>query len=131
MSIVASSFGLVSRNRFAACCLGLWWTCCALEEGLRSILTLYRRVATAWAIVKALLPLRIILSVWATPWFARVSVIPLTNFVKRAVGLRTSATAASGAAGTGAVAAGAVGKTTETTSKQMSSSGFPPGKKSP
>jgi hypothetical protein len=29
-------------------------------------------VAAAYAITKALLPLRIILSVWATPWFARV-----------------------------------------------------------
>lgn len=28
-------------------------------------------VATAYAITKALLPLRIIGSVWATPWFAR------------------------------------------------------------
>lgn len=29
-------------------------------------------VAAAYAITKALLPLRLILSVWATPWFARV-----------------------------------------------------------
>jgi hypothetical protein len=29
-------------------------------------------VAAAYAITKALLPVRLILSVWATPWFARV-----------------------------------------------------------
>jgi hypothetical protein len=31
-------------------------------------------VAAAYAITKALLPLRLMLSVWATPWFARVVV---------------------------------------------------------
>ena len=31
-------------------------------------------VALAWAITKALLPLRIVVSVWATPWFAGVLV---------------------------------------------------------
>ncbi|KAL9044534.1 MAG: hypothetical protein Q9214_002335 [Letrouitia sp. 1 TL-2023] len=35
--------------------------------------------ATAYAITKALLPLRLALSVWATPWFARVAVHPATN----------------------------------------------------
>jgi hypothetical protein len=29
-------------------------------------------VATAYAITKVFLPARILLSVWATPWFARV-----------------------------------------------------------
>ncbi|KAF2436716.1 hypothetical protein EJ08DRAFT_577572 [Tothia fuscella] len=38
-------------------------------------------VATAWAITKALLPLRLIGSVWATPWFARVAVVPVTNIM--------------------------------------------------
>src|SRR5438045_3422285 len=28
-------------------------------------------VATAYAVTKAMLPLRLMLSVWATPWFAR------------------------------------------------------------
>jgi len=40
------------------------------------------RVATAWAVVKALLPLRIAMSLWATPWFARV----VLGGVGRAVG---------------------------------------------
>ena len=31
-------------------------------------------VATAYAVTKAILPLRLMLSVWATPWFARVAV---------------------------------------------------------
>jgi hypothetical protein len=33
--------------------------------------------ATAYAVVKVLLPLRIVGSVWATPWFARVVVLPI------------------------------------------------------
>lgn len=33
-------------------------------------------VATAWAVVKALLPVRILGCVWMTPWFARLAVIP-------------------------------------------------------
>jgi hypothetical protein len=43
-------------------------------------------VATAWAVVKALLPLRIVGCVWATPWFARVGVVPVLGFVRRVVG---------------------------------------------
>lgn len=71
------------------------------------------RVGTAWAITKALLPLRLVLSVWATPWFARTAVIPITNAVKRVFrrgGSRATTTAASAAAGTGAVSGGAVPK---------------------
>ena len=41
------------------------------------------RLATAYAITKALLPLRLILSVWATPWFARVAIVPSTNLIRR------------------------------------------------
>ncbi|KAH0606323.1 uncharacterized protein H6S33_003984 [Morchella sextelata] len=40
-------------------------------------------VATAWAVVKALLPLRIGLSLWATPWFARVFVVPVLSVFRR------------------------------------------------
>lgn len=43
-----------------------------------------KRVATAWAVVKALLPLRIGLSLWATPWFARVAVVPVLGLFRRA-----------------------------------------------
>ncbi|KAL6243622.1 hypothetical protein RBB50_009615 [Rhinocladiella similis] len=35
--------------------------------------------ATAYTIVKALLPVRIFVSVWGAPWFARLAVIPIGN----------------------------------------------------
>jgi Hypothetical protein FLILHELTA len=38
--------------------------------------------ATAYAIVKVLLPLRIVLSVWGAPAFARLTVIPIGNAVR-------------------------------------------------
>ncbi|KAG0634160.1 hypothetical protein HOY80DRAFT_929129 [Tuber brumale] len=38
------------------------------DEGARLLF----EVASAWAVVKALLPARIAVSLWATPWFARV-----------------------------------------------------------
>jgi len=41
-------------------------------------------VATAWAVVKALLPVRILGSVWMTPWFARIAVIPMIRIFQRA-----------------------------------------------
>jgi len=66
------------------------------------------RLATAYAITKALLPLRLIFSVWATPWFARVSVVPVMNWFKRAFGTKRWAKVP--AAGTGATSAGVVPK---------------------
>ncbi|KAM5441548.1 hypothetical protein MferCBS31731_003228 [Microsporum ferrugineum] len=53
------------------------------NQGMRLIL----EFATAYAITKALLPVRIVWSVWATPWFARTVVGPFG----RAVGRVTSA----------------------------------------
>ena len=50
-----------------------WWN--RGEGGVRWVV----EFATAYAIVKALLPLRIVLSVWGAPWFARWTVIPITN----------------------------------------------------
>jgi Hypothetical protein FLILHELTA len=41
---------------------------------------------TAYAIVKALLPVRIVISVWGAPWFARWTVIPVAAAIKRAFG---------------------------------------------
>jgi len=38
--------------------------------------------ATAWAIVKALMPLRIVVRVWGAPWFARVAVMPVGRAVR-------------------------------------------------
>lgn len=38
--------------------------------------------ATAYAVVKVLLPLRILVSAWGSPWFARLAVIPVGNATK-------------------------------------------------
>lgn len=48
------------------------------KRGVRLIL----EFATAYAITKALLPVRLIGSVWATPWFARVVVGPVGRGVR-------------------------------------------------
>ena len=84
------------------------------EQGVRVLFEL----ATAWAVVKALLPLRLVVSVWATPWFARVFVLPITGRIGRLFRGRGKSTVASksmkaagtDAAKTGATAAGAVPK---------------------
>ncbi|KAF2402961.1 hypothetical protein EJ06DRAFT_554512 [Trichodelitschia bisporula] len=49
------------------------------EKGMRIVV----EVAAAWAVVKALLPVRLAVSVWGTPWFARVVVGPVGRGVKR------------------------------------------------
>ena len=66
-------------------------------------------VATAYAITKALLPLRLVLSVWATPAFARWSVLPVTRWMSR-VFRKKGAVKAPAAAGTGAVGGGVLPK---------------------
>ncbi len=68
------------------------------------------RFATAWAVTKALLPARLIFSIWATPWFARVSVIPFINGFRRIFTRRGKQAIPSAAAGTGAVGAGAIAR---------------------
>ncbi len=81
------------------------------------------RLATAYAITKAILPIRLVFSVWATPWFARMSVIPVTNVFKRvfrrkpktAVVANSTSTVVHApahlpAAGTGATGGGVVSK---------------------
>ena len=52
------------------------------SAGVRLVL----EFATAYAIAKALLPVRIAASVWATPWFARTILTPATKLVRRLVG---------------------------------------------
>ncbi|OCT45686.1 hypothetical protein CLCR_01709 [Cladophialophora carrionii] len=42
-------------------------------------------LATAYAIVKLFLPVRIFVSVWGAPWFARVAVIPARNATRTVV----------------------------------------------
>ncbi|EAW14758.1 uncharacterized protein ACLA_001690 [Aspergillus clavatus NRRL 1] len=48
------------------------------KKGVRLVL----EFATAYAITKALLPVRIAASVWATPWFARVIISPIAKGAK-------------------------------------------------
>ena len=50
------------------------------------------------------------MSVWATPWFARVALVPSINVCKRMVGKMRKKSPPSSAAGTGATAAGVVGE---------------------
>ncbi|KAJ5908578.1 hypothetical protein N7495_001260 [Penicillium taxi] len=52
------------------------------RAGVRLIL----EFATAYAITKALIPVRIIASVWATPWFARTILTPTTKAIQRVLG---------------------------------------------
>lgn len=51
------------------------------NQGLRLIL----EFATAYAITKALLPVRIAWSVWATPWFARTVLGPARQAIGRLI----------------------------------------------
>lgn len=53
-----------------------WWN--RGETGTRIII----EFATAYTITKLLLPARIVLSVWGTPWFARWTVVPVMNRMK-------------------------------------------------
>ncbi len=53
-----------------------WWG--RGEMGTRLVV----EIATAYAVVKVLLPLRLVVSVWGTPWFARWTVVPVNNMIK-------------------------------------------------
>lgn len=70
------------------------------ESGVRIVVEL----ATAYAITKALLPLRLVLSVWAAPWFARRTVLPVVQLFKGVAGKSVL----SPAAGTNAIGGGAI-----------------------
>jgi len=74
-------------------------------------------LAVGWAITKALLPFRLAFSVWATPWFAGVAVLPIAGLVARLGGRRTAGQLAgdvqSPAAGTNAIGGGVIGKTAQ------------------
>lgn len=76
------------------------------EGGVRLVV----EFATAYAITKALLIPRIMLSVSATPWFARMTVVPLLGRFKRLVGWRKAKASPAPGAGTGAVKGGVVPK---------------------
>ncbi|KAL2845977.1 hypothetical protein BJX68DRAFT_128432 [Aspergillus pseudodeflectus] len=64
---------------------GLATTEGAVEEGTgeKKGVRLVLEFATAYAVTKALLPVRIMGSVWATPWFARVVIAPVGSGVRR------------------------------------------------
>jgi hypothetical protein len=71
------------------------------ESGRRILV----EVATAYAITKVLLPGRVILSVWATPWFARNVLGGLRGVFGRGA-LKSSAAAGTDATGAGVVRQG-------------------------
>jgi hypothetical protein len=76
----------------------------AREVGSSQRTRILVEVATAYAITKVFLPARILLSVWATPWFARVAVVPFSNLFAKLRGAK--AVTGTNAAGTGATKAG-------------------------
>lgn len=51
-------------------------------QGVRIVLEL----GTAWAVTKALLPVRLAACVWGTPWFARVVCVPVWGVVRKVFG---------------------------------------------
>jgi hypothetical protein len=55
------------------------------ESGMRWVI----EFATAYAIVKALLIPRLMLSAWAAPAFARLSIIPMVNLFRRSSAMQT------------------------------------------
>jgi hypothetical protein len=61
-----------------------WWN--RGEGGMRWVV----EFATAYAVVKALLPLRIVISVWGAPWFARWTVIPVSKAFKKLFSTKAS-----------------------------------------
>lgn len=75
------------------------------EGGVRLVV----EFATAYAITKALIVPRVMFSVWATPWFARVAVAPVVGRFKR-IFSRGKTKGSSEVVGTGAVEGGAVAK---------------------
>nr|POE72802.1 hypothetical protein CFP56_30741 [Quercus suber] len=82
------------------------------EGGVRVVAEL----ATAYAITKALLPLRLVLSMWGTPWFARYTVLPVSGLFRRLFA-RNSGAMKRPAAGTGATGGGVVSKDATTVVK--------------
>lgn len=76
------------------------------EGGVRLVV----EFATAYAIVKMFLVPRILFSVWATPWFARITVLPAIGRFKKMFGRVKVKDTNINAAGTGAVHGGSVTK---------------------
>ncbi|CAI6303719.1 unnamed protein product [Periconia digitata] len=76
------------------------------EGGVRLVV----EFATAYAVTKALLPLRIVASVWATPWFAQRAIVPVLQRFKGVFTRRKQKSTESTGAGTGSTGAGAIPK---------------------
>ncbi|PVI04300.1 hypothetical protein DM02DRAFT_586229 [Periconia macrospinosa] len=76
------------------------------EGGVRVVV----EFATAYAVTKVLLPLRIVASVWATPWFARKAVVPLLQRFRGIFTRGKQKGSGSAGAGTGSTGAGAIPK---------------------
>jgi hypothetical protein len=55
------------------------------QDGMKILV----EVGTAWAVVKLLLPVRLVGCVWLTPWFARVAVLPVSRVMGRITGRST------------------------------------------
>ena len=76
--------------------LATWWN--RGEGGVR----FFTAFTTAYAITKVLFPLRLVVSVWCTPWFGRWTVIPVTAAMQRLYGRwsarKVSATSVAGVA---------------------------------
>ncbi|KAH6638796.1 hypothetical protein C7974DRAFT_431535 [Boeremia exigua] len=93
--VAAAEEGVELRRRDRAWHLG--------EGGARVLV----EVATAYAVTKVLLPVRIVVSVWGTPGFARWAVVPVVRRFKTLFGRGAKPEVARGG-GTGAVGGGAV-----------------------
>ncbi|KAJ4346432.1 uncharacterized protein N0V89_010361 [Didymosphaeria variabile] len=76
------------------------------EGGVRLVV----EFATAYTITKVLLPFRIVASVWATPWFARKTVVPLLAKFKDIFRGRNGKRGQAGDLGTGATKSDAISK---------------------
>ena len=76
------------------------------EGGVRMVV----EFATAYAITKALVVPRIMFSVWATPWFARMTLVPLVGRFKKVFWRGRQRGGKGEGAGTGAVGGGALPK---------------------
>ena len=94
-------------DRKSAAAAGKWWG--RGEGGVR----LAVEFATAYAVTKMLLPVRLVFSVWATPAFARWTVVPVVGGVRRLLGIgagKGGGGVLSPAAGTNAVGGGVLPK---------------------
>ena len=76
------------------------------EGGVRLVV----EFATAYTITKVLLPVRIVASVWATPWFAKKTVVPLLAKFKGIFVRRKGKRGQAGGSGTEAIGAGVLPK---------------------